>query len=217
MSHPAEYLVHLYEGLGSLGDDFCNFNPLRLIAGNVSGDRVLEIGCGRGGLLSLLRKQGDSVCGFEPNAGLVELANRPRPERHVVQGAGVDWGRVAGAFDTITIIDLLEHIEDDRGQGISKFQETGFESCRQRDWNVLGSLPYFVSERLLHRELNSERRTNRPQNWWRRMMIRLLHGWFREVKNRVRFGFGLSFLWIAGRPKIVPDVLPQTEELHRAA
>lgn len=259
MSHSAEYLAHLYEGLGSLENDFRNFNLLRLIAGNVRGNRVLDIGCGSGGLLSLLHEQGHSVCGIEPNAELVGLANRLHPELQVVQGTGTDLDRVVGQFDAITIIDVLEHIDDDsdqlsriwdrlvpggqltvlvpafpvlygerdRNNGhfrrytsrelTSKLRETGFEPLRQRYWNALGFFPYFVSERLLHRELNTELRTNRPQNWWRRKMIRLLHGWFREVENRVSFGFGLSFLCIAEKPKIATDVLPQTDELRRAA
>lgn len=259
MSDSAEYLAHLYEGLGSLQNDFRNYNLLRLIAGGVRGERVLDIGCGSGGLLSLLHERGHSVCGIEPNADLVTLANKLHPELRVVQGTGADMDRVVGQFDAVTIIDVLEHIEDDRGQLrriwdrlvpggqltvlvpafpmlygerdrnnghfrrytsrelTSKLRETGFEPLRQRYWNVLGFLPYFVSERLLHRELNTELRTNRPQSWWRKGMIRGLHAWFREVENRVNFGFGLSFLCVAEKPRTARDALPEVSELRHAA
>lgn len=116
MAHSAEYLANLYEGLGSLQNDFRNFNLLRLVAGCVRGERVLDIGCGSGGLLSLLQQQGHSASGVEPNADLVSLANTLHPELRIVQGTGADLDRVTGLFDTITIIDVLEHIEDDREQ-----------------------------------------------------------------------------------------------------
>ena len=243
MTHSAEYLANLYEGLGSLQNDFRNFNLLRLVAGCVRGSRVLDIGCGSGGLLSLLHQQGHSVCGLEPNGDLVNLADKLHPELDVVQGTGADLDRVSGSFDAITLIDVLEHIEDDRGQLrqiwdrlvpggqlivivpafpvlygerdrnnghfrrytrrelTSKLCEIGFEPRKQRFWNALGFLPYFVSERLLHRELNTELRTNRSKNWFQKLTIRLLHSWFRVVENHVSFGFGLSFLCVAEKPR----------------
>lgn len=116
MTHSAEYLANLYAGLGALQNDFRNFNLLRLVAECIQGERVLDIGCGSGGLLSLLHESGHAVCGLEPNGSLVELANQLHPELNILNGTGADLDRVAGAFDTITIIDVLEHIEDDRGQ-----------------------------------------------------------------------------------------------------
>src|SRR5262249_41587470 len=50
------------------------------------------------------------------NADLVSLARRLHPELPVVHGEGRRLDRVPGPFDSITIIDVLEHIEDDRGQ-----------------------------------------------------------------------------------------------------
>jgi SAM-dependent methyltransferase len=243
MTHSAEYLANLYQGLGELQNDFRNFNLLRLIAGCVRGSRVLDIGCGSGGLLSLLHEQGHSVCGLEPNNELVGLADKLHPELDIVQGTGADLDRVSGSFDSITLIDVLEHIEDDRGQLqriwnrlvpggqlivfvpafpvlygerdrnnghfrrytrrelTGKLREIGFEPRQQRFWNALGFLPYFISERLLHRELNTELRTNRPKNWFQKLTIRLLHAWFRLVENRISFGFGLSFLCVAEKPR----------------
>lgn len=259
MTHSAEYLANLYEGLGSLQNDFRNFNLLRLVAGSVRGGRVLDIGCGSGGLLSLLQQQGHSVCGVEPNDELVSLANKLHPELHVVQGTGADLDRVTGSFDAITIIDVLEHIEDDREQLrriwdrlvpggqlvvlvpafpllygerdrnnghfrrytsrelIGKLREIGFEPRRQRYWNALGFLPYLISERLLRRELNTELRTNRPKSWFQKLTIRLLHAWFRGVENRVSFGFGLSFLCVADKPKMAAESQPVAVEIRRAA
>lgn len=258
MNHSAEYLANLYAGLGSLQNDFRNFNLLRLVAGCVRGEQVLDIGCGSGGLLSLLRQQSHSVCGIEPNTELVNLANTLHPELRIVQGTGADLDRVSGSFDAITIIDVLEHIEDDREQLrriwdrlvpggqlivlvpafpllygerdrnnghfrrytsrelIGKLRETGFEPRQQRYWNALGFLPYLISERLLHRELNTELRTNRPKSWFQKLTIRLFHAWFRGVENRMNFGFGLSLLCVAEKPKTAAE--PKTVEVqHRRA
>lgn len=259
MAHSAEYLSNLYEGLGSLQNDFRNFNLLRLVAGYVRGERVLDIGCGSGGLLSLLQQQGHSTSGVEPNADLVSLANTLHPELRIVQGTGADLDRVTGSFDTITIIDVLEHIEDDREQLrriwdrlvpggqlvvlvpafpllygerdrnnghfrrytsrelIGKLREIGFEPVQQRYWNVLGFLPYLISERLLQRELNTELRTNRPKNWFQKLTIRLFHAWFRGIENRVSFGFGLSFLCVAEKPNTAAELKPVEVGQRRAA
>ncbi len=259
MTHSAEYLAHLYEGLGSLQNDFRNFNLLRLVAGCVRGERVLDIGCGSGGLLSLLQQQQHTVCGLEPNTELVSLANTLHPELHIVQGTGSDLDRVTGLFDAITIIDVLEHIEDDREQLrriwdrlvpggqlvvlvpafpllygerdrnnghfrrytsrelIGKLSEVGFQPRRQRYWNALGFFPYFISERLLHRELNTELRTNRHKSGVQKLTIRMLHTWFREVENRVSFGFGLSLLCDAEKPRSAIEVKAVEVEQRRAA
>ncbi len=259
MTQSAEYLANLYEGLGSLQNDFRNFNLLRLVASSVRGERVLDIGCGSGGLLSLLHEQGHSVCGLEPNEELVNLASKLHPELHIVQGTGDHLERVSGSFDTITIIDVLEHIEDDRQQLrriwerlnpggrlvvlvpafpvlygerdrnnghfrrytsrelTGKLREIGFEPRQQRYWNALGFLPYFVSERLLRRELNTELRTNRPKSWFQKLTIRLLHAWFRGVENRVSFGFGLSFMCVAEKPRSAASTQLVSTEHRRAA
>ncbi len=116
MTDPAHYLANLYSNLGSLDNDFRNSNLIQLVASEVTGDRVLDIGCGSGGLLRLLKAQGKAVCGLEPNSDLVELAGKLHPELHIVQGLGGDLDRVHGPFDCMTMIDVLEHIEDDVGQ-----------------------------------------------------------------------------------------------------
>lgn len=116
MSGPDRYLAAHYTSLGSLDNDFRNANLIRLVADAVTGTRVLDIGCGSGGLLTLLQSRGKTVCGLEPNGDLVALTRRLHPELPVTHGDGRCLHRVPSPFDTITIIDVLEHIEDDLGQ-----------------------------------------------------------------------------------------------------
>jgi SAM-dependent methyltransferase len=88
------------------------------------GDEVLEVGAGLGGTTKLLCRGREKrwVC-LEPDAALasrlVEAIQRGEAPAccQVVVGALAD---VAGppSFDTLVYIDVLEHIEDDRGEVI---------------------------------------------------------------------------------------------------
>lgn len=74
-----------------------------------SGQRVLEIGCGTGYLLSLLKARGADVLGIEPGA-----QGRDGGRRHgvsVVNGF-FPHPEVAGKFDLVIAYAVLEHIPD---------------------------------------------------------------------------------------------------------
>lgn len=74
--------------------------------------RLLDAGCGTGGNLPMLAGFGE-VVGAEYDAGAAVLA-RARGVCEVVR-AGLPGGMpfVAGRFDLITLLDVLEHIDDD--------------------------------------------------------------------------------------------------------
>jgi ubiquinone/menaquinone biosynthesis C-methylase UbiE len=46
------------------------------LAGNVTGRRILDAGCGSGPLFAALRDQGALMTGFDSSAGMLELARR---------------------------------------------------------------------------------------------------------------------------------------------
>lgn len=76
--------------------------------------RLLDAGCGMGGLLPYLAHFG-LVAGMDPDAQAVENA-RAQSGADVRQGTLPDGVPFAGErFDVITLLDVLEHIEDDRG------------------------------------------------------------------------------------------------------
>ena len=112
----ARYLADLYAGLGSQKNDFRNYNLNRLVASLVEGDRVLDIGCGSGALITVLRRMGMDAWGLEPNQELAEAAAAREPALHLHHGTGELVDQLGCTFDTITIIDVLEHIEDDGAQ-----------------------------------------------------------------------------------------------------
>lgn len=75
------------------------------------GSRLLDAGCGAGGMLGVLGSYGD-VSGLDMDPELVALA-RSRGYDDVHQGTveALPWGD--NTFDLITLLDVLEHTADD--------------------------------------------------------------------------------------------------------
>lgn len=73
---------------------------------------ILEAGCGSGGNLSLLSEYG-TLRAFEPNDTARDMANR-RNLMQVEKGALPSDIPFSEKFDLIVLLDVLEHIEDDR-------------------------------------------------------------------------------------------------------
>ena len=74
--------------------------------------RVLEIGSGRGTLLSRLRARGVDAVGIEPNAGLAIDAVRRDPPLPVARMSGDRLGFQDATFDLVLSFDVFEHIAD---------------------------------------------------------------------------------------------------------
>jgi len=112
----AIHLNSLYGGLGNQQRDFRNANLIRLVCSYIQGSRVLDVGCGAGRLLNALNQEGFSPVGIEPDADLISLAERMNPDLKIYHGEGGRLATISEQFETITIIDVLEHIEDDARQ-----------------------------------------------------------------------------------------------------
>lgn len=72
-----------------------------------SGGRWLDFGCGAGGLVATARAAGIEAAGFEPGWGAQFARARGIP---VIDGAQLS--EVAGTFDFVTAIEVLEHAVD---------------------------------------------------------------------------------------------------------
>lgn len=116
MKDSREYLAKMYGELGDLECDFRNCNLNSLVASKIKGSRVLDIGCGSGRLVSLLAKKGKKAFGIEPNKELVRLSKSLNPGIEVYEGQCSDISKIKKNADTITMIDVLEHIRDDETQ-----------------------------------------------------------------------------------------------------
>jgi ubiquinone/menaquinone biosynthesis C-methylase UbiE len=84
------------------------------LAGDVTGRRVLDAGCGSGPLSAALRDRGAVVTGFDSSAGMLELARRRLGADADLRVA--DLGRPLpfpdGAFDDVVASLVLHYLED---------------------------------------------------------------------------------------------------------
>jgi SAM-dependent methyltransferase len=92
-------------------------DPMRDVSGSIlefvrtrAGRRVIDLGCGTGGLAAHLQRLGFDVAG----------ADRNRAHLQIAAGLGVPTAHVNGALpfrhksvDTIVMIEVLEHVPDD--------------------------------------------------------------------------------------------------------
>jgi len=218
-----EHLVGHYEALGDFRADFRNFNLFSLIAGLVTGQKVLDIGCGVGNFLSVLRSQGSDVVGVEPSDGMRELAAKINPEIKIVAEA-------AGTFDTVTMLDVLEHIEDheEQVQKVYSILNNGGQFIivvpahpilyGKRD-KEMGHYRRYTRESLTKVLTENGFQVNFLRHWnalgflpylisekvlkkplesnMRRKKNRLMNLWFKKVENNFDFGFGLSIICVA--------------------
>ncbi|MBI1858594.1 MAG: class I SAM-dependent methyltransferase [Candidatus Melainabacteria bacterium] len=129
MSDVETFITEHYKSLNDLQDDFRNKNLNNLIASKVRGDSILDIGCGTGHLMNTLLKQGKTVVGIEPITELVALAKKQNPHLNIIEYRAEDITKIDKKFSTITAVDVLEHIENDREtikNLTNKLQEGGY-------------------------------------------------------------------------------------------
>ena len=81
------------------------------------GNNVLEVGCGNGNFTVFLAQQCDCVMGIDIDREYVELAKNRLAGRSQITILQQDATKLESknAFDTIILLDVLEHIEDDVG------------------------------------------------------------------------------------------------------
>lgn len=76
---------------------------------------ILEAGCGTGGNIATLRRYG-SVSAFEPHIDALGFARERHPDVDIRAGSlPDDLPHEAGKFDLVAALDVLEHVDDDRG------------------------------------------------------------------------------------------------------
>lgn len=126
---PSQNLNKLYQQLGNLQSDFRNNNLYDLILTKITGTSLLDIGCGVGHLLYRAGRKGMHAIGLEINLGLIKLSKELYSNQVEIYAANAEeLNKVSGQFDTITIIDVLEHVKEDGvflGQIAQKINPSG--------------------------------------------------------------------------------------------
>lgn len=111
----SENLASFYEDLGNIQNDFRNKNLYKFLIPQLKSGSLLDIGCGAGHFLHLAKKNGLQGTGIEPNSALIALSEKLYGRSSNILHAGIDQIDRLGAlrYDNITMLDVLEHIQDD--------------------------------------------------------------------------------------------------------
>ncbi len=75
--------------------------------------------------------------------------------------------------------------------------QNGFKIKSFRYWNILGILPYLVSEKILRRPLQVGLREAKSKSVLGELMWKVLNFWMAQIENRFNFGLGLSIICVA--------------------
>jgi 2-polyprenyl-3-methyl-5-hydroxy-6-metoxy-1,4-benzoquinol methylase len=104
---PLAVVAIVMPGLRRAADRLIRFVP----APSSPKDRLLDVGCGSGTYLKLMRNLGWQVCGVELDAGAVQVARRAGLD--VRQGAMDELDPdLVGLFDAVTVGHVIEHTHD---------------------------------------------------------------------------------------------------------
>jgi len=79
-----------------------------------SASRLLDVGCGSGTLLGLLKQRGFHVRGFDSSSEAAGIAKSESDVDVVVGTRLQDAGFAAGSFDLVTLFHVMEHVTDPR-------------------------------------------------------------------------------------------------------
>jgi SAM-dependent methyltransferase len=84
------------------------------LAGDVTGRRILDAGCGSGPLFAALRDRGAIVTGFDTSTGMLELARQRLGAGAALEVAdlGSPLPFADGAFDDVIVSLVLHYLED---------------------------------------------------------------------------------------------------------
>jgi SAM-dependent methyltransferase len=179
------------------------------------GDRVLEIGTGRGTMLHELRSQGIDAVGVETSADRIAEAQArfgPLPIRHV-NGAALPYA--ADSFDVVLSFDVFEHIADSDAhlaevrrvlkpggwyllQTPNKWSNTIFETIRWRSFTR-----WRADHCALHTARQLEERLRRHRFDVEFADVRVVTAFYREKVRRHLGPLGVFALRVAN-----PDRLP---------
>lgn len=87
------------------------FEVLRRFA---PGKKLLDVGLGTGQNAALFMKEGFEVTGLEPSGEAVALALQKAPGLKIIEDSFPSARVPEAFFDVIVLLDVIEHIEDDR-------------------------------------------------------------------------------------------------------
>ncbi|MFE9928671.1 class I SAM-dependent methyltransferase [Streptomyces sp. NPDC005533] len=126
------------------------------LAGDVSGRRILDVGCGSGPLFGALRERGAVVSGFDASAGMLELARRRLGDSADLQVADLG-GPLPYADDTFddVVASLVLHYLEDWGPALAELRRVLKPGGR-----LIASVDHPFAVHLMHRQADREAEYN---------------------------------------------------------
>jgi SAM-dependent methyltransferase len=108
------------------------YETMLRIAGDISGKKVLDFGCGKGDFYGFIRDRGFTVqyCGIEMNQNLVSLAKSKYPNAEFLSFdiEEVEFGEV---FDIVFIIGVFNSRVAGIGESMNNVLKKTFALCRE--------------------------------------------------------------------------------------
>ncbi|MBB4301255.1 SAM-dependent methyltransferase [Rhodobium orientis] len=99
-------------GLPTVAEPTSAMEVIELGFGQLDGQSILDIGCGKGALAAALIERGATITGLDPNEIALEEAKKAAPEAefHLLSGAELPYED--GAFDGAIFLNSLHHIPE---------------------------------------------------------------------------------------------------------
>ncbi|RSO09928.1 SAM-dependent methyltransferase [Streptomyces sp. WAC 05379] len=153
------------------------------LAGDVSGRRILDAGCGSGPLFGALRDRGAVVSGFDASAGMVELARRRLGDSADLQVADLG-GPLPYSDDTFddVVASLVLHYLEDWGPALAELRRVLKPGGR-----LIASVDHPFAINLMHRQAGREAEydyfdtTNWTEEWTMGGQTALMSIWHRPL------------------------------------
>ncbi|MFF7334972.1 methyltransferase domain-containing protein [Streptomyces sp. NPDC008150] len=186
------------------------------LAGDVSGRRVLDAGCGSGPLFGALRERGAVVSGFDASAGMLELARRRLGDSADLQVAdlGGPLPYLDDTFDDV-VASLVLHYLEDWEPALAELRRVLKPGGR-----LIASVDHPFAINLMHRQAGREAEydyfdtTNWTEEWTMGGQTALMSIWHRPLHAMIEAFTGAGFrITVISEPE--PD--PAARELYPEA
>ena len=181
--------------------DFRGASLNRLVAGMVKPGRILDAGCGTGGLTAELLRRGHQVVSLDDSPEMIAMCRQHLSKQGLpsdqVRLAKVEELSNAGEFDTAICLDVIEHIEDDR-QALANLRR-----CLKSDGRLILSVPALSS---LYGP--KDRAVGHYRRYDKRALLALLQGCGFAVE-RARYWNALGLLPVWASVKLFKKRLPE--------
>ncbi|MFE6690618.1 class I SAM-dependent methyltransferase [Streptomyces sp. NPDC057743] len=153
------------------------------LAGDVTGRRILDAGCGSGPLFAALRERGAHVSGFDASAGMLELARRRLGEDADLQVAalGSPLPYADDTFDDV-VASLVLHYLEDWGPALTELRRVLKPGGR-----LIASVEHPFAIALMHLQAGRQSEyhyldtTNRTEEWTMGGQTALMSLWNRPL------------------------------------